>query len=90
MNIYSEATALVVKALIDEDKNITALNGGRFLTTRVSNHIVELRKEGLEIETQILKTESGKRYGRYELIQTDRNFKLAIELLEKIEHKLSA
>ena len=87
MNI---STLLILKALLTGDGNITALDGGRFLTTRITNHICDLRDENLKIETEMLTSPTtGKRYGRYKLTQTDENIKLAIELIEEIEQKLS-
>ncbi len=84
---YNEATALVIKALMDGDE-ITALNGGKFLTTRVANHICALREDGLQIETETIRTVNKKWYGRYRLIDSEENYRRAIELLEHIEAKL--
>lgn len=87
--IYNISTLLVLKALLRGDENITALDGGRFLTTRLTNIISKLRKKGLKIETETLTSEAtGKKYGRYKLIQTDNNIKLVIKLIEKIEQSL--
>ncbi|MEA3521467.1 MAG: helix-turn-helix domain-containing protein [Campylobacterota bacterium] len=85
---YGEASALILKALLEDDPRITALDGWRFKTTRITNHICGLRDDGLKIETEMLKVDSGKRYGRYKLIQSDVNIKRAIELLEQIESRL--
>jgi len=86
----SISTLLILKALLQGDENITALDGGRFLTTRITNHICDLRDENLKIETEMLTSPTtGKRYGRYKLTQTDENIRLAIELIEEIEQKLS-
>jgi len=75
---------LIIEALLRGDKNVTALDGMRFLTTRTSNHIVELRKEGLEIETKSIKTEYTN-YGAYFLVRTEKNIKRAYELLESLQ-----
>ena len=82
---------LISKALLQGDENITALDGGRFLTTRITNIITYLRNgRGLKIETETLTSPTtGKRYGRYMLVQTDENIKLAIKLIEEFEQKLS-
>ena len=86
----SISKSLILKALLAGDENITALDGGRFLCTRITNHITNLRARNLKIETETLISPiTGKKYGRYKLIQTDENIKLAIELLEEIEQKLS-
>jgi len=84
---YNEATGLIVRALLDDDPRITALDGWRFRTTRITNHICALREDGLSIETEMVKADSGKRYGRYRLLQSDDNMKRAIELLEQIESR---
>ncbi len=86
---YNESTVLIIKALLEGDENVTALNGGRFLTTRISNHICKLREDGLEIETETLKTDNGKWFGRYKIKNSDLNVKKAISLLESIETQLS-
>ena len=85
---YNEATALIVKGLID-GKEITALNGGQYLTTRVANHICALREDGLKIDTERLKGISGKPYGSYKIVKSYENYQRANELLEQIEFKLS-
>jgi len=83
------STILTLKALLQDDENITALDGGRFLTTRITNIILDLRGRGLKINTEMLTSPTtGKRYGRYKLIQSDENIKLAIEILEQLESKL--
>lgn len=84
---YNESTALILSALLEDDPRITALDGWRFKTTRITNHICALREDGLLIETEMMKVESGKRYGRYRLVQSDDNIKRAIELLEQIESR---
>jgi len=82
------STILILKALVQGDESITALDGGRFLTTRITNHICYLRDRNLKIETEMLTSPTtGKRYGRYMLVQTDENIKLAIELIEELEQK---
>ena len=86
---YNESTALILRALLEDDPRITALDGWRFKTTRITNHICALRDDGLQIETEMLKADSGKRYGRYRLIDSDENIKRAIALLENIESRLN-
>lgn len=87
---YNEASRLILWALLEDDPRITALDGWRFKTTRITNHICALRDDGLQIETEMVKADSAKRFGRYRLIDSDDNFKRAIELLESIEKKLAA
>ncbi len=86
---YNESTALILKALLRGDDDVTALNGGSYLTTRITNHICKLREDGLQIETEILSNDNGKRFGRYRLIESDQNIKKAIELLETIESQVA-
>lgn len=71
---------LILEALIRGDKDITALNGMKFLTTRITNHIGELRKAGLEIETKNVKTESS-HYGEYSLKEGETNMLKAHKIL---------
>lgn len=84
----NESSSLILKALLRGDNNITALNGGSYLTTRVTNHINGLRDTGVKIETETIRTDSKKWYGRYKLFQTEENIKKATEILEQIEAKL--
>jgi len=86
---YGEASALVLQALLEGNPNITALDGWRFKTTRITNHICAFRDDGLQIETEMIKADSGRRYGRYRLIDNDKNIMHAIELLERIESRLN-
>ena len=85
---YNESTALILRALLEDDPRITALDGWRFKTTRITNHICALRDDGLQIETEMLKADSDKRYGRYVLVNSDANIKLAIGVLESVENRL--
>lgn len=87
---YNESTALILRALLEDDPRITALDGWRFKTTRITNHICALRDDGLQIETEMLKADSGKRYGRYRLVESDDNIRHTIEQLENIERKLAS
>jgi len=75
---------LILEALLRRDNDITALNGMKFLTTRITNHITELRKKGLEIKTKTIKTDDTY-YGKYQLVQSEANIKKAYALLEKIQ-----
>jgi hypothetical protein len=75
---------LIIEALIRGDNDVTALNGMKFLTTRVANHIVELRKEGLEISTETVKTKNSW-YGVYKLECNEKNILRAYQLLETLQ-----
>jgi len=86
-NIFNVSSSLVLKALLRDD-DITALNGGRYLTTRITNTINGLRDAGVQIKTEIIRTDSKKWYGRYKLVQTEQNIRKATEILEQIEAKL--
>ncbi len=79
---------LIIESLLRCDNDITALNGMKFLTTRVSNHIVELRKIGLKIETKFIKTEYT-HYGMYYLTNTEVNIAKAYDILESLEDKVA-
>jgi uncharacterized protein YxjI len=69
----NQSTLLILKALLEDSDEITALNGGKFLTTRVSNCIVWLRKNDIKIDTIRVKTNSNKWYGKYKLVQSTEN-----------------
>ena len=75
---------LIIEALLRRDNNITALDGMKFKTTRLPNHIVKLRKKGLKIETKNIKT-TNSYYGKYELVQSKDNIEKAYALLEDIQ-----
>lgn len=83
MNRTELSKKLIIEALLRGDNDVTALNGMRFLTTRITNHITELRKSGLEIETKIIKTNHAC-YGAYYLIQIEENIALAYKMLENL------
>ena len=86
--IFNMSSYLVLKALLRGDEDITALNGGRYLTTRIANIINGLRDAGVQIETEIIRAGSKKWYGRYKLIQTEHSIRKATEILEQIEAKI--
>ena len=77
----NQSTLLILKALLEDNDEITALNGGKFLTTRVSNCIVWLRKNDIKIDTQRVKTDSAKWYGKYKLIKSVENIAKAKKIL---------
>lgn len=86
-----ESCQRILKALLDGDEYISSsASEFKFLTTRITNQISSLRKNGIDIETKTVKVpDSKKYYGRYVLVQDEKNVKNAIVLLEKIEDKLS-
>jgi hypothetical protein len=77
----NKPTLLILKALIADSDEVTALNGGKFLTTRVSNSIVWLRQNDIKIDTQRIKADSGRWYGKYKLVQSTENIAKAKEVL---------
>jgi len=86
-----EATARILKALLDNEEDISSSSSeSRFLTTRITNQINGLRNSGIEIKTITVNVPGTKKYyGRYELIKEEENITNAVLLLEQIEVKLS-
>ncbi|PHS33704.1 MAG: hypothetical protein COA92_04165 [Sulfurovum sp.] len=84
MNRTQLSRRLIVEALLRGDSDVTALNGMKFLTTRITNHIVELRKMELDIETKIIKTKNSS-YGAYYLKGREENISRAYEILEALQ-----
>jgi hypothetical protein len=80
---------LILEALINKDDNITALEGGRFKTTRITNQINKLRKMGLLIHTQMVRSDSGKAYGKYRLVDNVLNRKRANEILQSLKESVA-
>ncbi len=67
------AVITTLKALY-EGKQVTALRGGQYKTTRITNEISTLRNElNIDIITDRINTENGKWYGSYRLIRTEEN-----------------
>lgn len=85
VKMYKESHLLVLKALKQGDKDITALNQGSYKTTRISNIIIELKKWGVMINSIKEKTLSGKWFVRYELTPISKNYKKVDSLIEWIE-----
>jgi transcription initiation factor IIE alpha subunit len=79
----NHSTILILQALINGADDITANNGLKYHTTRVSNIIVKLRDSGLLIETVRVDTNNSW-YGRYTLVNTKENRLKAIETLKSI------
>ena len=84
-----ESTEKVILGLMAGANDLSALNGGAFLTTRLPNIILDLRGAGLEIETELHKTHTGKRFGIYRLVDSKVNYQKTHELLEYVQGKLS-
>jgi hypothetical protein len=78
----NESTILTITALLKGDE-VSALRGGELKTTRVANIINRLRDDGLLIETEKIKTGSGKWYGRYRLVDWSANREKAERLVER-------
>jgi hypothetical protein len=74
----NQSTILVLEALIRGDKDITALNQGKYYTTRLTNIISDLRnKHGIEIKTITnINPNTGKIFASYELPNKQKAFKL--------------
>lgn len=89
--INYESTALILKALLNNDPDICSKDSEvKYLTTRITNQISGLRATGIEIETKIVKVPNSKKhYGRYVLEQKENNISKAIFLLEMLEEKLA-
>ena len=83
--MQKQSLVLVLEALLRGDKNITALNQGNYLTTRLPNIITKLRNaHGLKINTIWERNpNSGKKYGRYELLDSSKE--KAIKLLKELK-----
>lgn len=84
-----ESTEKVITGLLNDADNLSALNSGAYLTTRITNIILDLRNADLEIENEFHKTTNGKRFCIYRLADSEANFKKAHELLEYVQRKLS-
>ena len=86
-----ESSQRILKALLDGDEDISSSSSElKYLTTRITNQISALRKSGIKIDTKTVKVpDSKKHYGRYVLVQDDKNIENAILLLEKLEEKLA-
>ena len=85
----TEAAEKVILGLLAGANDLSALNSGAYLTTRLPNIILDLRGAGLEIETELQKTSSNKRFGIYRLVDSKANYKKTHELLEYAQGKLS-
>lgn len=75
---------LILEGLIKGARDITALNGFKYSSTRISNYIVELRKKGLVIYTENIKTPNNKHYGIYLLDRAKPNIQKAQNLLNQV------
>ena len=85
-----ESHLLVLKALKEGDSNITALNQGKYKTTRVSNIIIDLRRWGVDITSEWITPPSQKRFVRYTLLQSQENLEKVDSLISRLEliHRL--
>ncbi len=86
-NLYTKSNLLILNDLILKRTKMTAYTMGRYKTTRLSNHIVQLRKYGIGIKTIINTTDNKKWFGSYELIQDKQNIRLATSLRDVIKQK---
>lgn len=76
----------VLKGLLNNANDITALNGGKYRTTRISNTICELRDQNIDIITKRIKLENKKSYGVYVLVNSKANREKAERLLHYYEN----
>lgn len=83
-NKSPSADELILNALLHGARDITANNGLKYQTTRISNHIVKMRKAGLIIYTERIRTINNKWYGIYLLDLTEPNRAKAFGLLAKM------
>lgn len=86
MKGLNEAQTLVLRGLLNGQK-VTAANCLQFLTTRTSNEILALRKKGLVIHNENIKTSKRKFYVNYVLSQDATNIQKAITLLNIAKNK---
>lgn len=70
---------LIIKALLNNER-ITANDGFKFYTTRVSNSILKLRKLGLQINSKRNHTSEKRYYVNYTLVKEAKNIQKAKEL----------
>lgn len=70
-----------LQGLLNGADDITALNGGKYLTTRLSNTISFLRDQNIDIITKRVKTKNKKSYGVYILVNSKENREKAERLL---------
>lgn len=78
-----KAVLATLQALL-AGKEVTALNGGKYHTTRITNIISTLRnKLEIDVITEKIITENSF-YGSYKLTQTPKNLKKANEVLKKL------
>lgn len=81
----NSSTQSILRALISRSDEVSALNSGKFLTTRITNHICLLRQYGIQIDTQMVKANSGKWYGTYKLMRSSKNIAKAKKVLLNYE-----
>ncbi|GHV59055.1 hypothetical protein FACS1894103_1680 [Campylobacterota bacterium] len=84
----TQSAALCLEALLRED-SVTALRSEKYLSTRTSNIIRELRKRGLVIDLERVEVESGSWYGIYRFLFTPENLAKARKLLDEFNKELS-
>lgn len=83
-NKSPSADELILNALLHGARDITANNGLKYQTTRISNHIVTLRKAGLIIYTERIRTINKKWYGIYLLDTAEPNRARAFAILAQM------
>ncbi|WP_456382936.1 hypothetical protein [Hydrogenimonas sp.] len=88
--INYEAEISTLDALLEGIEEISALKSGDFNTTRITNVIHALRREGITIETHYKQAPSGKRYGVYRLVESKENRIKAARLRRRLKEKQAA
>lgn len=83
-NKSPSADELILEGLFNGARDITANNGLKYQTTRISNHIVTLRKAGLIIYTERIRTINKKWYGIYLLDTAEPNRARAFAILAQM------
>ncbi len=83
----NKAVIATLQALL-AGKEVTALNSGKYYSTRITNEISTLRnKLGVDIITERIVTKNNRWYGSYRLVKTTDNLKKAKKILSSHSNK---
>jgi hypothetical protein len=85
----AESRLLCLQALMRSDE-VGALSAPSLRTTRVSNLILSLRRQGIEIATITKTTANGKHFGSYRLVITSSNLDKAQAALDELTEQEEA
>ena len=86
VKVSDDTIKATLKALLNKDSGVTAINGGNYLTTRLSNTILWLRNQKIDIITKRINLENRKWYGVYVLVNSKANREKAKRLLHYYEN----